>query len=95
MGELMMSGNENGDSERPQPQVIAAHGAAALMLVESLMHFLIAKSTLTHGDALGVIEIASDALLEIKHDHGDDLAAEPPAATLLAAISRSLAIDGQ
>lgn len=94
MGELMMSGNGNWDSGLPQPQGIAAHGAVALMLIESLIHFLIAKSTLTHGEALEVIEIASDALHEINYDHGDDLAVEPPAATLLAAISMSLTIDG-
>lgn len=70
-----------------------AHGQAALLLVESLLHGLIAHSALTVKQAIEIVEIAAD----VKQDHVD--AAESPAASatealrLLNAIGASLVHD--
>ncbi len=70
-----------------------AHGRAALLLVESLIHGLIARSVFTVADGVWVMELALDAQRAIIED-----AASPPpsmgeAATLLAALTASLSID--
>jgi hypothetical protein len=68
------------------------HGAAALSLVESLIHFLVARSAMTPADASEVVQIAFDAQVEMGRDRGDG-AVEPAAAVLLSAIAASLAIE--
>lgn len=72
----------------PEPR-----GAAALSLVESLIHFLVGRSAMTHAEAIDIIQIASDAQRETSLDRGDDIAVEPAAVSLLNAIAASLAID--
>lgn len=37
-----------------------AHGRAALLLVESLLHALVDKAVITRGEAIDVIDIAAD-----------------------------------
>ena len=69
------------------------HGAAALSLIESLIHFLVDRAGMAHADAVGVIQIAADAKSEISRDHGDGMVVEPQAVSLLNAIAASLAID--
>jgi hypothetical protein len=44
---------------------IDPHGRAALLLVESLIHALVEKATLTRGEAIEVIDIAVDVEEEL------------------------------
>ena len=74
-------------AELPLPD---AHGQAALMLVESLIHTLVERSAISLGDALDIVEGASDVIGEISVDLGDRPEAMQPSLTLLAAINKSL-----
>ena len=49
------------------------HGQAALLLVESLIHGLIASSSLTVQEAVEIVEIAA----EVKQDTADDVGDTP------------------
>jgi hypothetical protein len=48
-----------------------AHGEAALLLVESLIHALIERSVLSTAQAVEIIDIAADASLEIADQRGE------------------------
>lgn len=69
------------------------HGHAALLLVESLIHGLIASSSLTVEQAVEIIQIAA----EVKHDTADDVGDTPAtlekSLRLLNSISASLRHD--
>lgn len=70
-----------------------AHGQAAMLLIESLIHGLIAKSVITVAEAIEIVDVATDVKRELAGDGG-----EPPFATekslqLLRAISSSLSFD--
>lgn len=85
------SSNDNvaGDVSRsPEP-----HGQAALLLVESLVHGLIARDVITVADAVEIVDVA----VEVKADMGIERG-EPPAQLrrsldLLDAIGDSLRRD--
>ncbi|MES2497611.1 MAG: hypothetical protein V4618_15970 [Pseudomonadota bacterium] len=70
-----------------------SHGHAALLLVESLIHGLCEKSTLTVGEAIEITERAID----VQRDHAE--AADETAASmwqshrLLLSIATSLSLD--
>lgn len=89
-----MSSNDNhlpGEGTSPPSD---AHGRAALLLVESLIHGLCDKSMLSTGEA---IEIAERAV-NVQNDQADE--AEAPAElwrshALLTAIAASLSIDDE
>ncbi len=69
------------------------HGRAALLLVESLIHDLVANSTLSVSQAVSIVTIALDAQDAIT---GDAVAPTPSmqkAADLLTALAQSLRID--
>lgn len=69
------------------------HGQAALLLVESLIHGLIASSSLTVAQAIEIVQIAA----EVKQDAVDHVAASAAplkdALHLLNSISASLMHD--
>lgn len=71
-----------------------AHGQAAILLVESLIHALVARSVLSSADAADLIAIAIDAKKEMSSDIGtnDDKLDRPLA--LLYSILSSIQIDG-
>ena len=48
--------------EQPAP-----HGHAALLIVESLIHVLIAKNLLTMAEAEEVIDVAADVMVDMKN----------------------------
>ncbi len=84
-------------SDRPSSSPSAsggdAHGRAALLLVESLIHELIARSVFTVADGVSVMELARDAQLAIIEDAASPPPAMDEAAMLLAALAASLRID--
>jgi hypothetical protein len=77
-----------GAPPRPDP-----HGQAAILLVESLIHALVARAALSIDDAVDVVSVAVDATIEIAAERGDADDRHDPAAALLVAILASLRID--
>jgi hypothetical protein len=69
-----------------------ADGRAALLLVESLIHLLIARSIIRVEDALEIVSVAMDAQKELDADPRDP-PAQLSAATLIEAIGASIAYD--
>lgn len=71
-----------------------AHGQAALLLVESLLHGLIDSSVISIPEAVEIVEVAA----EVEADLAVDRSVPPEAARhsrdLLAAIGSSLKHDG-
>lgn len=81
------SSNDNGDDGASRNA--HAHGEAAMLLVESLVHGLIARQVITVADAVEIVDVAADV--------AGDLDAAPMARRdpqgLLAAVSDSLRRD--
>ncbi|WP_165187885.1 hypothetical protein [Caulobacter soli] len=72
----------------------SAHGQAALLLVESLVHALISKSVISVAEAVEIIEVAADVAAEIVVDAAEaEEAMANRSITLLGAISESLKPD--
>jgi hypothetical protein len=65
----------------------APHGRAALLLVESLIHALLEKSVISHGEAIDIIDIAADVEAELAGVENEGVAAE---ALLLAPLARTI-----
>lgn len=81
--------NDNSVNAMREPD---AHGQTAMLLVESLIHGLIARSLITVADAVEIVETAR----EVQVDAGaepDALAATRRSISLLQAISSSLRGD--
>lgn len=77
--------------ERPAPR-FDANGQAAILLVESLVHGLIARSLITVDDAIDMIEDAVDVSEDFAREPRTH-PAEPTSFTVLNAIRNSLSID--
>lgn len=74
----------------PEPD---AHGQAAMLLVESLIHGLVAKSVISVADAIDVVDTAADVKMDIGLDLGDSPPTLARSLNMLQAISQSLQID--
>lgn len=85
--------NDNGSSIPIAARVPDPHGQAALLLVESLIHGLLARSGLSVDEAVEIVQIAIDVQHETSHDRGNSPALETACGHLLSAIAASLAID--
>ena len=70
-----------------------AHGQAALLLVESLLHDLVARSVLSVEEAIEIVEIAAEVKAEVAAELGDSPATMRHSLVLLEAIGRSLKGD--
>lgn len=70
-----------------------AHGQAALLLVESLIHGLIARSALTVEEAIEIIEIAAEVKRDVGVAWGDSPDTLKKSISLLGSISASLLHD--
>ena len=82
------------DHLQPMPQGDPdPHGQAALLLVESLIHGLIASATLTVEEAVEIIEVAVEVKADIAADMGESRSTLEKSLTLLKAISSSLVRD--
>ena len=84
--------NDNG-AMTPSALDLDAHGQAAVLLVESLIHGLIEESVLSVAKAVEIVDVATDVKREMKTAHGDTPATSERTITLLEAISRSLRHD--
>lgn len=70
-----------------------AHGQAAMLLVESLIHGLIARSVITVAEAVEIVGIAAEVKEDIAVSLGDSPATMRKSLTLLQAITDSLESD--
>ena len=91
-----MSLNENAPADRgTTPASFHAHGQAALLLVESLIHGLCEKATLSTEEAIEITERAIN--IQAEQAEAADGAGEPMwrSHALLSSIAASLKIDGK
>lgn len=70
-----------------------AHGQAALLLVESVIHGLIARSVISVDEAVEMVEVAAEVKAEVAEDMGDSPATMRKSLMLLDSIAISLRID--
>ena len=70
-----------------------AHGQAAMLLVESLIHGLIARSVISTADAVEIVGVAAEVKEEMAADLGDSPQTLHKSLNLLTAISASLERD--
>lgn len=66
-----------------------AHGQAAYLLIESLIHGLIAQSTITLDAAIDIVDVAA----EVKTELGDPQETTPTSLGLLEGLAGSLRTD--
>ena len=74
-------------------QIPDAHGQAAMLLVESLIHGLIANSVISVTDAVEIVRTAADVQQEIANDCENAPASMEKSLTILGAICTSLSND--
>ena len=86
--------NDN-DSGRAQARAREpdAHGQAAILLTESLIHGLIAGNVITVADAVEIVAAAAEVKEEIGEELGDSPATLQRSLALLDSIRLSLARD--
>lgn len=70
-----------------------AHGQAALLLTESLIHALVDKATLTNAEAIEVIEIAQEVKCEVATADGESARRIQDSLDLLAKMADSFESD--
>ena len=90
-----MPTNDN-DSATPGlfPPLPDPHGQAALLLVESLIHGLLARSIISNGDAIDIVEGADSVQVEMAEAADGASAPMLRSHALLSAIAESLKYDG-
>jgi hypothetical protein len=72
-----------------------AHGHAALLLVESLIHGLIERSVITVENAIEIVETAKSVQVDVADEADAHGAPMWHAHTMLTAIERSLSYDSE
>lgn len=98
METLMSEESPNDNSGLSTPTLLVepdAHGQAAMLLSESILHGLIARSIITVPEAIEIVEVAAEVKQEIAEDLGDSKATMRKSLALLSAIRSSLANDVQ
>lgn len=70
-----------------------AHGQAAILLVESLIHGLVARSIISVADAVEIVGVAAEVKEEVGADLGDSPETMEKSLTILGAIQASLSLD--
>ena len=70
-----------------------ARGQAAILLVESLIHALIARSVISIDDAVEIVSVAAEVQREVIDEASDPRATQDKALDLLQGIQASLSID--
>lgn len=81
-------GNDDEFGTRPEPD---AHGQAALLLAESILHALVETKTLSREAALSVIETTCEVKIEVAERAGESKRRMTESLELLRVISKSFA----
>lgn len=86
--------HSSNDNQAPDyPASRDAHGRAALLLTESLIHGLIKNAVLDNAEAIEIIDVAASVLRELSEEGELTPSSQPTSFTLLEAMSKSLALD--
>lgn len=72
-----------------------AHGQAALLLAESILHALVETKTLTVEGALSVIQTTCEVKIEVAEQSGESKGRMQQSLALLQAIAASFAVDAE
>lgn len=72
-----------------------AHGQAAMLLVESLIHALVAQNVITVEEAIEIVDVAADVKREVAADLGDSPATMRKSLSILSSINASLRQDSR
>jgi hypothetical protein len=64
-----------------------------MLLTESLLHGLIARKVISVGDAIEIVEVASEVKEAVAEDMGDSPSTMQRSLALLGSIRASLALD--
>lgn len=91
----MVDRSNDNEFARPMPEFEKpdAHGQAAMLLVESLIHGLIASSIIQISDAIDVVTVAINVKMEIAADLGENQDLMDKSLQILTAIRKSLCND--
>lgn len=81
------------DTDSVLPSPANAHGHAALLLVEALIHGLCEKDVLSRNDAIDIVDSAASVQLDVSDAATASLASMRQAHALLVAIAGSFQID--
>ena len=92
MTEPTLNDNDSADPAA-EPQSPDAHGQAAMLLAESMLHGLIARKVISVADAVEIVEVAAEVKKEVAADLGDTPATMRKSLALLASIRLSLRND--
>lgn len=86
-----------GDGTRPSPRCPEpdAHGQAALLLVESILHVLIEARALTLDQAIDAVRTASEVKVEVATETGESNGRMRASLALLSGIAQTLDVDGR
>ena len=74
----------------PEPD---AHGQAALLLSESILHALVEIKSLTVVQAMAVVEVAAEVKVDVAEASGESSARMLQSLALLSAIGRTFRAD--
>ena len=80
------------DAPRREPD---AHGQAALLLVESLIHDLVGREVISVEEAIEIVQVAAEVKAEVAADLGDSPATMRHSLALLETIVLSLRGDAR
>ena len=70
-----------------------AHGQAAMLLTESMLHGLIARKVISVAEAVDIVEVAAEVKEEVAADMGDTPSTMRQSLALLGSIRLSLKND--
>jgi hypothetical protein len=88
-----VSNNASNGSRPPVPAKPDAHGQAAMLLIESLLHGLIERKVLTLIEVVEIVDAAAEVKTEIGRELQEPSALRQQSVALLEAISISLKRD--
>ncbi len=90
-----MAKKQHNDGSRPVIKVVEpdAHGQAALLLAESILHILVDSSVLTNAEAMTVVSAASEIKREVATAAGESIGRMQQSLDLLSHISASFRAD--
>ena len=86
----------DGIKHPPAPTVVVepdAHGQAALLLTESLIHMLVDRGALTNTDAVEVVQTAAEVKVEVASAAGESAKRMTESLVLLAKMRSSFEIN--
>lgn len=81
---------ERGQAFREEPD---AHGQAALILAESILHMLIETNTFTRSEALQTVRTAAEVKVDVAAEIGESTGRMEQSLALIASIAQSLETD--